>query len=255
MCLGLAQLTQGDLAGAVAHFSAMVAEAEAGHYDELLRGTPSRSESMALALARRSRLRHGPRRRCQPRGRRRVWRHYRGPCLLQHWASAALAAGDARDRAGRDRGGLAARQNVPPGSAAHLRPIRRPGRAGQRGSCRGRRCGRRGGHDRDRMLLDVGADHPRASGDRAGRAGSGRARRARRADVCSRIGCAPVRSRHLGVPRRRGRRCRQSPRSRPPFRRGRRHPAAHGRGALQGLGRRLRSLGGDPARYHGQERL
>ena len=33
------------------------------------------------------------------------------------------------------------------------------------------------------------------------------------------------------------------------------HPATHGRGALQGLGRRLRSLGGGAARCDGRERL
>ena len=33
------------------------------------------------------------------------------------------------------------------------------------------------------------------------------------------------------------------------------HPAAHGRGPLQGLGRRLRSLGGGAARCHGREGL
>ena len=34
-----------------------------------------------------------------------------------------------------------------------------------------------------------------------------------------------------------------------------RHPAAHGRGPVQGLGRRLRSLGGGAARCHGREGL
>ena len=50
-----------------------------------------------------------------------------------------------------------------------------------------------------------------------------------------------------------GRRRRQSPRSSAALRRGRRHPAAHGRGPVQGLGRRLRSLGRGVARCFGRE--
>ena len=65
----------------------------------------------------------------------------------------------------------------------------------------------------------------------------------------------PAHPRHPRVPRRSGRRGRQSPRSRPALRRGTRHPATHRRGPLQGLGRRLRSLGGGAARCHGREGL
>ena len=45
----------------------------------------------------------------------------------------------------------------------------------------------------------------------------------------------PARPRHPRMPRRSDRRCRQSPRSRPPLRRGSRHPGTHGRSPAQGL--------------------
>ena len=47
------------------------------------------------------------------------------------------------------------------------------------------------------------------------------------------------------------RRRRQSPRSGPALRRGRRHPAAHRRGPVQNLRRRLRNLGGGASRRDG----
>ena len=58
--------------------------------------------------------------------------------------------------------------------------------------------------------------------------------------------------RHPRVPRHFGRRRRQSPRSRPVLRRGTRHSPRQGRGPLQGLRRRLRSLGSGVARCLGR---
>jgi predicted ATPase len=79
--------------------------------------------------------------------------------------------------------------------------------------------------------------------------------RPRRARACRRSRGVSVHPRHPGMPWRSGRRGRQSPRSRAALRRGGGHPATYGRGAVQGLGRRLRDLGGRATRYDEREGL
>ncbi len=106
-CLGFAQIFQGDLARRVRTLRPVVAEARAAH-DEFLRCLASRIRALRWL---RGRCGCGA-------GCRRGGRRDRAPSLAdlerasRYWALAfaALAAGDAADGAGRDRGGLARRE-------------------------------------------------------------------------------------------------------------------------------------------------
>ena len=71
------------------------------------------------------------------------------------------------DGAGRERGGLAARE-CPARDGGGAARLQCAGRAGGRGSARGPPLGRRRRRDDDRLVADVGADHARPGGDRAG---------------------------------------------------------------------------------------
>ena len=249
ICLGVAQAWRGDLAGAVAQFGAVAAEAEAAH-DGLLH---------AIGLA-----------------------HQANALAWQGDESAARAVADASLESGSEFGGLAAsvgyfalgnaalaandvgtaldataatweHGRVLPGYAAHLRPlIAMAALAGgdliaarrwadeavatapgwvvtQALTVRARVALAQGEPDQaERDTHDALASIPDSLGPVLG--------------VSDRLECLAT----SGCTRR------EQPRSGTAFRCGSSDPAADGRGALQGLGRRLRRLGGGVARCYGR---
>ena len=70
---------------------------------------------------------------------------------------AALAAGDAATARDATAAAWQHATGAPPGTAALSARLQRAGRTGGRRSCRGPPLGRRGDHDRDGLVLDVGA--------------------------------------------------------------------------------------------------
>ncbi len=157
---GVAQSWQGDLAGAVARFREVAAEAEAAH-DDVFRSDGLACLGMVLAL-------QGDTDAARAAADAAVEAaaelgRLKGGVAYVSLAAAALAAGDpatARDAA----------------EAAPWFSVQVAGRhaisveAALAGGdlIAARRRGRRRGRDRDRLLADVGADHARQGGDRAG---------------------------------------------------------------------------------------
>ncbi len=163
--LGTAQMMQGDLAGAVAQFGEVAAEAQAAH-DEIGRVLSLAGQGMALA--------------------------YQGEAAAARAAAEATLEGGAelggRYRGTRARGvgirGLGRRGSCGGARGARGRPpvhdcrewwpaaLQRiwnaRGRAGRPGSRRGPSLGRRGRLDFDRLVFGVGAHDSRPGGDRAG---------------------------------------------------------------------------------------
>ena len=252
LCLGVAQIWQGDLAGAVAQFRAVAAEAEAAH-DGIHEAVSLAHQGTALA-----------------------W---------QGDTAAARAAADASLEFASEFGGLAAsigyfalgnaalaagdvetaldataaawkHGSFAPGFAAHLRPV-----IAQAALAGGDLIAARRWADDAVAIAPGWAGLMLALTTRARVAiAQGEPEQAERDAhdaLAQRSRMFPVsgRFRHPRVPRHSSRGCRQSPRSGPAFRRGSGHPATHGRGAVQGLGRRLRSLGGGAAKCDGRERL
>ena len=219
---------QGDLVGAVAQFRELVAEAEAAH--DVLGSVAAFSPGPSAGLP----GRHG----CGPgrgrrghRGRRRVRRVLQGLRAMLALAIAALAAGDVA-AARRERGGLAAHQCLHAGYRCQCT------RMAQIALARGDLVAARRWAD-DAVSATMGWHLVTALTTRARVAiAQGEPEQAER-DAHDALACAAGHrgvaglSRHPGVPRRSGRARRQSPRSGPALRRGRRHPAAHRAGRFK----------------------
>ena len=244
---------QGDLAGAVAQFGEVAAEAEAAH-DEIWRWSASRCQGIALAYQGDTGAA-----RAAAEAAIEAAAELGGLARASAYAALAVAALAAGRRCGGARGDARRPGSTSvslPEEAAMRRVLQCRGRAGGRGSARGPPLGRRGRLDDDRLVPVAGADR---------RAPAWRSRRVSRsrpnATPTTRSRSPPSiqaylrHSRHPRVPRRSGRRRRQSPRSGAALRRGTGHPATHRRGPLQDLRRRLRSLGGGAARRDGREGL
>jgi hypothetical protein len=151
--LAQVQLASGDFAGAVTHFTAVTAQAEAGHYVNFARYGLA-GQAMALA-----------------------WQGDVG--------AARAAAGDAvegidelgigsaggrrcRDRTERNQCGLPTQKERSARGSCRVALSPCAGRTGKRRSRRGARPSRRGGRNRRGLVLDVGVDHTRPRRRRAG---------------------------------------------------------------------------------------
>ena len=181
LCLGVAQLFQGDLAGAAAQFGELVAEAQAAH-DVLLEADSLAYQGVVLAWqgdtgAARAAADAAIEAAAELGG---IYAAMGYAAL----AGAALAAGDAATA--QDACEAWPQLSALPQYAAMWRSPQCAGRTGGRGSGRGPPLGRRGGHDGDRLLPVGGAVGARPRGDRARGAGTRRTRRPRRARVCRR---------------------------------------------------------------------
>ena len=163
-CLGIAQLFQGDPAGAAAQFAELVAEAEAAH--EVIRRVASLAyQGIALAWQGET----GAARAAADaavEAASDVGEIHAG-LAYSALASAALAAGDvatAQEASEADR----LRLSFVPADGGVVARLLCAGRNGRRGSDRGPAQRRRGRHDHDRLVLDRGADDALPRGDRAG---------------------------------------------------------------------------------------
>ena len=143
MILGLAQMWQGDLAGAVAQLRAVAAEAKAAH-DGLLEALSLGHQGTALAWQGDTAAARAAAD-ASLRVRVRVWRADRERWLLRV-GERGPGRRRCRDGAGRDRGGLGARE-FRAGVRGAPAPLLRAGHAGGRGSDRGPALGRRSGRD------------------------------------------------------------------------------------------------------------
>ena len=163
-CLGVAQMMQGDLAGAAAQFGEVAAEAEAAH-DEISRAVSLASQGIALAHQGDT----GAARAAADAAVEAAAELGGMPAGIAYWALGYRGPGRRRccDGAGRERGGLAAHECRARDGGGGAR-LRCAGRAGGRGSGRGPPLGRRGRHDGDRLVADGSADRARPRGDRAG---------------------------------------------------------------------------------------
>ena len=165
MCLGMAQIMQGDLAGAVAQFGAVAAEAEAAH-DVLLQAISLAHQGIALAWqgdtgAARAAADAGLEAAAEFGG-------FAAGIGYTALANAALAAGDVAAALAASDGGLAAPECPARVRGAFCAPIMRAGRTGGRGSDRGPPLGRRRRRDCAGLAPDGGADDARPRGDRPG---------------------------------------------------------------------------------------
>ena len=163
-CLGVARWMEGDLAGAAAQFGAVAAEAEAAH-DEISRAANLASLGSALAY-------QGDTGAAQAAADAAVEAAAElggMPAGTAYWAvaTAALAAGDAATALDASEAAWQHMSVVPAHAMVHAH-CECAGRAGGRGSGRGPSLGRRGRHDGDRLVANVGADCACPRGDRAG---------------------------------------------------------------------------------------
>ena len=171
-CLGFAQIYQGDLAGAGAQFSELVAEARAAH-DRILEALNLAGHSIVLGFQRDTAGARAAADAADRDRRRAGW-----DCLgagLRRVGGRGPGRRGCRDGTGRDRGVATAECRAPVRGFAPR--VRCDGRAGAWGSDRCPPLGRRGGRGYDRLYPVGGAVHARPCDDRA--RGSGR-RRTRR---------------------------------------------------------------------------
>ena len=162
-CLGVAQVFQGDLAGAAAQFGEVVAEAEAAH-DGLVEADSLAVPGHACWRTRVTRVRPGPPP-TRPSRPPPSWAGSTRACAYAALAAAALAAGDVATA--QDAIEAWPHLSALPQTAAVQRVDQCAGRAGGRGSGRGPPLGRRRRRDDDGLLPVGGADHARPRGDRA----------------------------------------------------------------------------------------
>ena len=153
---------QGDLAGAVAQFGEVAAEAEAAH-DEIWRVISLGGQSMALAYqGEAAAARAAAEAALEGGAELGGGSRYSG---TRRWDSRPWPPGMSRRRTRRARPPSSTRLSGAGGSAAHLECR---GRAGRRGSRRRPPLGRRGRLDYDGLVPGGGADDARPGGDRAG---------------------------------------------------------------------------------------
>ncbi len=234
--LGLAQLAQGDCAGAVEHFRTAGAAAEAGHYSNFQKYSLAfqgvalawQSDACAAKAAASEALEGDGRLSSLNAG-----------LAYTALGMAALAAGDAATARTATDEACQHATGAPPGMSALSRAFSAQAALADGDLVAARRAADEaiataaGWYSVWALITRARVAYAQGEPDQAER------------DAHDALACAAELDAHLGVsdiagvPRRPRRRSRQSPRSRPAVRCGPRHLATHGRGSLQGVGRRL----------------